>query len=370
MKGRVVKRAKDSWTLKYDAPRINGKRQQKSKTIKGTKKQADAELARIIHELETGQYADPKKQTVEEYLSYWLETKKRPEVKPNTFMAYERSLRRHVLPTLGSTSLPRLETHQLEHLYATLRKGGLSATFVRWIHAVLYDAFRQAVRWKMLNRNPAEMEQPPQGKSPKPKPLTQEQLRQVLAGAVGLPLHGPITVMAYLGLRPGETLALHWEDVDFAAGTLTVSRTLARNPDGGQCFQTPKSETSRRTLPLPGPVRAVLLAAPRLAGCPLVFPGPAGAPRWPQTLRTAWSRLLVREGLAHCRLHDIRHTHSALLLQQKTPIRVVQERLGHSDPAITLRIYGHLLPGMQDEAGKTIEDLLRPGAIDASKNPM
>jgi integrase len=90
----------------------------------------------------------------------------------------------------------------------------------------------------------------------------------------------------------------------------------------------------------------------------LVFVRPDGQPLHPHSVSQAFERAQRHVEVSPIRFHDLRHTHASLLLRDRVPIKVVSERLGHSNPAFTMTTYQHVLPGMQDDAAAAFGQLL------------
>jgi integrase len=173
------------------------------------------------------------------------------------------------------------------------------------------------------------------------------------------------------GLRRGEALALHWRDVDLAAGHMRVRWTLAR-VDRKLVFDEPKMERSRRFVSLPSPVVEVLrrhkasLAAERLAALAwapweghedLLFPTHLGTPTDPRNALRAFEGIAGRAGLTGVGLHTLRHSAASALIASGAHIKVVQELLGHSSYGITADIYSHVAIEQQQEAAERLGEM-------------
>ena len=163
MKGSLTKRGKESWRYRFDSHRhADGKRNVVSGTIRAkTKKAAEEELRVIMTKHDKGDFVEPNKRTVEEFLEYWLPVIK-PAVAPKTFEAYEQKVRKNIIPLLGHIKLQALEMQHIEKAYAKLMtdgrddgKGGLAPKTIRNIHGILSHALSKALRWKYIASNPA-----------------------------------------------------------------------------------------------------------------------------------------------------------------------------------------------------------------------
>jgi integrase len=269
----------------------------------------------------------------------------------------------HIKPTLGSTKLDKLNAMQLESLYAQKLDAGLSARRVRYIHVTIRKALKDAVRLQLLSRNVADAAIPPRPVKSEIHPLSQEQVQALLAAANGDKLYCLYVLACTTGMRQGELLGLQWKDIDLDAGTLRVERSVY---DG--VVSPPKTTSSRRTIRLTKMAVAALkqhrIDTAKLRISEWVFPTANGKTIGHQNLHNrSWKPLLERAGLPHStRFHDLRHSCISLLVSKNVPIKVVSEMAGHADVSITLSVYGHVMPDMQDKAMKAMDDALGDGS--------
>lgn len=235
---------------------------------------------------------------------------------------------------------------------------------------VLHAALRQAVRWQLLVRNPADAVEPPRPPRRELQVPDAAEVRDLLAAADGTP-YGPLVRLAVLtGMRRGELLGLRWGDVDLDAAVLHVQQSAQRITGQGMIFRQPKTRLSRRSIAL-SPVAVALVRQHRrrqaetrlLAGSAyedqgLVFTSGLGSPVEPGNLLRGWSKIVAVAGAPHVRFHDLRHAHATLLLRQGVHPKIVSERLGHASIAITLDTYSHVVPGLQEAAAAQLDALL------------
>jgi integrase len=166
----------------------------------------------------------------------------------------------------------------------------------------------------------------------------------------------------YTGMRRNELLGLRWRDIDLNEGTISVAWSIYRAKGGQTVYQQPKTPKSRRSVALP-PSSILVLKALRerqgadglLQGFQVskdtpVFTYRNGSPILPRGLSGAFKKIMHRAGLAGYRLHDARHAHATLMLRQGVHPKIVSERLGHSKVSITLDVYSHVVPGLQQAA--------------------
>jgi len=273
--------------------------------------------------------------------------------------------------------LKALTPVHVQGLYREMQERGLSARTVEYTHAVLHRALKQAVRWSMVPRNVCDAVDVPQVRREEMHPLTPEQARRFLDAARGERLEALYVVAVHAGLRPGELLALGWEDVDLDRGVLHVHRALS---DGE--FTTPKTKRSRRRIDLSAGSIAALKKhrmrqlEERIARAGLwqdhglVFPSSVGTPLSHRNVVRSFKAVLRRAGLpAAIRLYDRRHTCATLLLCRNVHPKYVQELLGHASIAQTLDTYSHVLPGMNGGIGDAIDEVLREASIAAALLP-
>jgi integrase len=225
------------------------------------------------------------------------------------------------------------------------------------------------MREDLVARNVAKLVVVPGGSQGEVVPLSVEEARALLLAAEGTRLYALWAVALAVGLRRGEALGLRWKDVDLDRGELRVSQTLQR-VDGRLQFVPPKSERSRRRVPLPPVTMAALKryhlqaaneAANRARSVgpdDLVFTSSTGTPLEPRNANRVFTDLLKTAGLRPTRFHDLRHTCASLLLAQGVSPRVVMETLGHSAIAVTMNTYGHVMPLAQREAADRMNELL------------
>jgi integrase len=172
------------------------------------------------------------------------------------------------------------------------------------------------------------------------------------------------------GLRQGEALGLHWQDVDLDAGTLRVRVALQRLEGRGLQTVEPKTARSRRSIALPPQVieslrahksrqaQERLLAGSRWQDSGFVFTTATGTPLEGSSVTHRFQKLLRRAGLPHLRFHDLRHACASLLLAQGVHPRVVMETLGHSQISLTMNTYSHVIPALQRDATERMDAIL------------
>ena len=374
MAGQIIRRGDRTWLVRiYQGLDENGKRRYLNKTIRGVKKDADRYLNTTLTSITTGTFVEPSSLTLDAFLNKWLESAAKPQVSERTFAEYAALLRRYVRDPIGKKKLSDLRALDIQTLYSEMQESGLSARVVRYTHAVLSSALKQAVRWSMLYRNPAELVQLPKQARKEMSALTPEQSMRFLAVLEGDRYSALFALALSTGMRPGEYLGLRWTDVDLSKPAVTVRRALVwRTKGGGWYFTEPKTSRSRRTIPLPNSMIAALVEHKRRQSEErlrlgsewqdhgLVFTTSLGSPLNISNLTAKhFKPALDRAGLPRTiRLYDLRHTCATLLLSAGENPKVVSERLGHASVTLTLDVYSHVLPDMQKAATDKLENLL------------
>ncbi|MBI3910611.1 MAG: site-specific integrase [Armatimonadetes bacterium] len=379
MKGTIYQRGKDTWLIAVDLGKAaNGKRKRLWKTVHGGRREAERELTQLLRERDTHTLAEPNRLTVAEYLGHWLSDYARPNVAPKTWERYEEIVRLHLIPALGGLRLDRLQPLHIQGAYSRWLesgrrdgKGGLASRTILHHHRILREALQQAVRWQLLARNPADAVDPPRPAPQEMAALDEAGTARLLEAARDTWLYVPILLAIATGMRRGEILGLRWQDVDLEKGALSVRQTLEQTQANGLAFKQPKTPKSRRAVALPAVIvqelrrhrgaqaERQLLLGPTYHKSDLVCCHDDGSLIRPSVLSKCFGSLLRRSGLAHVRFHDLRHTHATQLLREGVHVKIVSERLGHSTVGITLDTYSHVLPGMQEDAARRMDTVLR-----------
>lgn len=374
MAGQVIKRGNRQYLVRiFQGRDAQGKRRYVNKTIRGTKKDADKYLSKTLTAMSTGTYIEASTLSVDDYLDRWLQNAARGRVRERTFDDYSDLLTRYVRPALGKTRLCDLRPLDIQNLYTDMQDNDLSARTVRYTHAVLNSALKQAVKWLMLSQNPAALVELPKLTRKEMAALSVDEAARFLAAAREDRFALMFALALSTGMRPEEFLGLQWKDIDLETGIATVQRALVwRDKKQGWSFTEPKTAKSRRNIPLSASiVRSLashkarqgeqrLKAGTKYENHDLVFATRDGAPLMRRNiLRSHFRPILEKAGLpASIRLYDLRHTCATLLLAANEHPKVVSECLGHSNITLTLDTYSHVLPSMQQGASEKLERML------------
>ncbi len=354
--GYLRQRSPGSWTatvfLGKDA---KGKPRQAVKTIRGTKQEAQRELARLTADRDRGIDINPEQITMAALSDRWLESK-RDNVARSTATGYEALLRVHVLPIIGGRRLRDLKPLHIEEIKSTVTRSGGSQKLALNVYRVVNAMLKQAVRWQLVSVNPCTAVDAPRPRrfiAHVPNPT---ELARLFATADSTPYGPLVRIAALTGARQGELLGLRWRDVDWEERRLTVRGT--------------KTTASARVVDLGANVMTLLSKCrsaereKRLQLGPGAMCGSDDAPIFTNLvgrrvdaggLKRTWRRIVRDAAVGHVRFHDLRHASATYLLKAGVPVMVVSERLGHSRTSTTTDIYGHVMPGMGREAAEVVE---------------
>jgi integrase len=376
MKGSIRERSPAHFAIileQRDA--ATGKRKRKWHSFRGTKRQAQIECARLISEMSGGTYLEPSKTTLAAFLARWLDHVK-SQVTPKSHERYSGIVNQNLIPTIGSVHLSKIRPAQISAAYtaalASGRRdgsGGLSPRTVGHMHRVLKQALGQAVRWELLSRNPVDAVDPPMVDWAPMKTYDLPQTAELIAAVRGTPMLMPTLLAVLCGLRRGEICALRWRNVDLVSGQISVVESLEQTKAGLR-FKSPKSGKGR-TVALSATMVEELqshrlqraqdmlkLGAP-LSDDDMVVAHADGSVVQPIYISQHWARTIRKTELARLRFHDLRHAHATHLLANGVHPKVASERLGHSKVGITLDLYSHVIPGMQEDAAATVDQALK-----------
>lgn len=373
MKGTVFRHG-PSWKYQFPVAQ-EGRRRWVSKSGFRTKKEAEAALSQALVAHAQGAPVVAGRATLAAYArDEWLPVV-RHALKPTTYLNYENMLEQRILPHLGDIRLGELRPAAIARCYAALRKngrrdgkGGLSETSIEHTHRLLHKVLSDAVRAGLLHRNPSDGVIKPRRRQREMRVWTSEQVRVFLDFAADHRLGPLFTLAAMTGMRRGELLGLEWDDIDLAEGTAVVQRARVAvgyvvssgTPKSGEGRLVDLDERTIATLRFwrKRQREERLAAGSEWVDSPSVFTDEFGRPLHPHAVFGYFERAARDSGLPLLNFHGLRHSHATVLLQAGVPVRVVAERLGHADPAMTLRVYQHVVPGMQRQAAARAADII------------
>jgi len=376
--GSVEQRSPGVWRLRY---RVHKKMQSETVHCPG-KKEALDKLREAISKAKSGEVAEPNKVTLGELIDIWLDAgapgqRTRKECTERTRDRYRQLFNQHIKPTLGDRPVQKLQSTEIDKLYAALKSKvsdmtgkPLASMTLRHIHVVLGAVLNYGVRKGILIANPQKrIDIVPTGESRLGIALTEDELARLLGAFKGRAMFPIVALTAAIGARRNEVLALRWSDFDAEKRELKIERAWEPSKKHGMILKRPKTTRGLRTISLHPDTVAMLvkhrqmyqrivagvddgatidLSLIRLPQDALIFPANPVAGRDLDFNRWTDPRNLTRKfGARAAKLfpgftfHMLRHTHTTNLLDRGVPVHQVAARVGDS-PEVLLRVYARL----------------------------
>ncbi|GAA1093173.1 site-specific integrase [Kitasatospora arboriphila] len=377
---------------RYRARYVGPDGSEKSKSFADRERRlAEQWLAQVHADMSRGQYIDPRaaRTTFQQFAERWL---KMQTTDPATQVLVETHLRLHVFPRIGRRPLDSFRPSHIQELVKQLEASPITGGYARNIYSDVRAVLSAAVDDGLLSRNPcgAKSVRPPTVEARRVVPWLPE---QVFAVRAALPerYQAMADLGAGCGLRQGEIIGLAEDDsLDFEAGAVRVLRQV-KLIRGKAVFAPPKCN-KERDVPLPQSVAAAVRA--HMDACKpvpvtlpwktpdgpkvtfrLLFTNTAGGLVWRSNFNLQeWKPAIAAAGLiptprpgerhAPARehgMHALRHFYASVLLDAGESLRAVSDYLGHADPALTLRVYAHLMPNSQDRTRNAVDRLFQSG---------
>lgn len=297
-----------------------------------------------------------------DWIATWLSDVKREQA-TSTHQSYEYHLNSYVLPNLGRFWVRDLTPLLLRNFFADLETAGCKSATRQKIHASLQACLQTASDLEVIPRNPIAKVSKPTHERKKIDPFTLKEIKAILGGMEADRLHAMYVVAFHLGLRQGELYALEWRDLDLDAKTLSIVRQVVSNR-GKNEIKKPKTAAGTRTIDLADETISALMERrkiamkEKLAGSPLIFPGRRGAYLNRSSVAHRWWKPLLKKLKIRPRgMHNCRHSFASHALSEGEDLVTIASVMGHSNPSITLRIYGHLVEKAQRRTTERMANL-------------
>jgi integrase len=374
MRGSKAETSPGVWRLRvFVGRRTNGSPIFRSKTVRtgdgkpgSGSRAADRELAKLVTEVANGTPAANAKGTVQDLLERWLEHCEAVDRSATTVREYRRIMDKVLIPEIGSIKLTKLSAQDLDRLYAKLTKKGNKATTVRRVHALIGAALHQAEKWDLAERNVSRRATPPPVRTSQVTAPTPDEVRKLIASAETVePMMASVILMAALtGARRGELCGLRWSDFD--GTTLTIERSVYETAGGGFEIKSTKTHQARRigldslgvtTLErlrsdVEGQAKQLRL---KVAKDAFMFSrSPQGLEPIRPDVLTKFIVRIAQMAKVDTHLHALRHFSATQAIAAGFDPVTVGGRLGHADASITLKVYGHVLEGRDQDAAAAI----------------
>lgn len=384
MKGGVRKRG-NTWYYYFDMGTVDGKRirPEYSATAEGahTKAEAEAILRRKILEYENaGTVFKPQEITLQDFLSFWMEEYVDLKLEPNTYYNYEGVIKNHILPHLGKYKVKSLTTHVLQQFINLKTREGYARQTLSIIIGILSKSLNHAVYpYKYIKENPMHYVELMKDKSSKPtreelKIQSKENLRRINSILnEDPPFYLPFHIGLHCGLRVGEVCGLEWKHINFEEMTLEVEQQLVGIKDENKKIQwqprPPKTKAGYRTIPFGNALAEILRRAKKRqlenrleygefykqdSEHDYVCKKENGEHCTPSVIKYNTRKTSEKLNIKF-NYHSLRHTHATTLIENGSPIKTVQKRLGHSRAAVTEDRYVHLTEKMARDAANIFD---------------
>lgn len=270
----------------------------------------------------------------------------------NTRASYQSNLDNWIYPALGDIKLPDISAAQIEALLASMQKQGKAHGTVIKVYTILLGIFKKAYKTDVIDRNPMDKVDRPEPRKDEVKQddaeaYTVEEIRHILLCLDQEPLQWRAFVRLLIdtGIRRGECCGLHWKDIDFHQNTITIRCELCYTPQKGVYLDTTKNAKVRKIDVDPDVIsllRQLRQEQSKKALSPYVFSqGKDPAPMHPQSPTRYLKKFEKKYGIDHLHPHKLRHSFASIAITHGADVASVSEKLGHSDKAVTLRMYTH-----------------------------
>ena len=392
MAGSIEKRGENTYRLVVSTGKnLDGSRARRTKTIHGTRKDAEIALAQFVTEANHGLVPEGRPVTFEEFYHIWQVNYGTKDLAPSTYSRYVGMLESRILPYLGSFTLEKIKPTDLMKLYDMLEQDTqikrlaknngertlkpLSKKTILEHHRLISAMLHKAVYWQLIPYNPADRVQPPRAPKAQRKFYDDEQCKVLLKGLNELAENETkykvaIILTVFTGVRLGELMGLDWENVDFKNKEIVVNKSSQYLASTGVYTKTPKTPSSYRHISIPDSVIEMLEeyklwydSQKELCGefweeSNRLFVQDDGKPMHPDTVSKWFVKFVQKIGLPYLNFHGIRHTNATLLISQNVDVAVVAARLGHAQISTTFNFYVHPLASHNRSAGIVLQNLL------------
>ncbi len=369
--GSIRKRSNGSWEARVTVGRDPKTGKQIQKSIYGqTKKDVRQKMQQLIIDVDHGNYHEPVKMTVQEWMDEWLKVFCKNKLKQYTFTSYDVIIRTHINPHIGQVRLEALRGIDVQRMYNELMDTGMAPKTIKNIAAVMHKAFSIAIKQDLINANPCDKAEIPTAPRKEIKPLADAEIPVFLRAIQGHPMENAFALCLFAGLREGECLGLSWSQIDFDKGTITVSQQLQKEKvKGGKYFIAPFTKSNKSRTFMPPMIAFEYLKAERkrqlanqlAAGTlwdnseNLVFTNAFGRHLAIFTFYNAFKKVAASIGRPDARPHDLRHTTATVAIASGADIKSVQSLLGHATASFTLNVYAHTSERMMADTASRVQ---------------
>ncbi len=335
-----------------------------------TQKEAREKKTALLRSLDTRNYVEPSKLTLEGWANTWIDNYVAPNLKPLTLDAYRSVMRRHIFPALGALRVQEIGPAHVQGFYADMVKAGLSSKTVRNVSAILSKCLTSAVKQQIITINPCSLAELPKTKKAEITPLKDAEIPLFLKAISGMEEENLLALCLFCGLREGEAMGLSWDCIDFKTGKITIRQQLIKRREKGGQYGIQDSTKSGRIRVIDAPQIALEYLKRELAKqsenrlklgdlwenpANLVFTDPLGRNFKQPNIYKHFKTVVASIGRPDLRIHDLRHTAATVALASGANLKAVQSMLGHSTAAFTLQIYAHSTETMMKDTAERMQ---------------
>ena len=393
MAGSIEKRGKSYRLIVSDGYNFEGKQIRYTKTVHGTKREAEIELAKFVSEIQNGLVIEGKALKFSEFTDIWKRDYASKELAPATVKRYYRMLDTRILPYFGRMYINKIKPTDIMRFYDLLSKDTqlerkkntkivktnkpLSRKTILEHHRLIHAMLTKAVYWQVIVSNPADRVQPPKVIKTKRKCYDDVQCKYLLSnlsqlGEDKIKFKVAIALAIFTGARLGELAGLSWSDIDLNNGIIHINRSSQYISELGVFTKVPKTESSIRDIAIPDFVVSLLseyrtwydnqnfVCNDLNSNLECLFVQSNGKPMHPSTISKWFKKFIQDIGLPVINFHGLRHTNASLLISQQIDVAIVAARLGHAQISTTLNFYVHPLLSHNKIAGSALQNLLLP----------
>lgn len=326
----------------------------------------------LRYELEHGIYCKPEKMTVASWFETWMKEYKGKQIKPTTAQRYRSAYDKHISPTLGKMKIGNVTSHIIQKELNSMQDKGIIGT-ARIVYIILHEMFDRALKNELIPKNPmlaVSMPKAERKAADEKRVLSKEEQQTFIEYAAGSTYYDLYITMLQSGMRINEACGLEWSSVDFKKHEIHVKGTLNYIRGKARYIGSPKSKTSRRTIPLLPEVEKILkgrrkkqLEERMMLGKDykeekgledIVFTYPEGGAFWDEAVRVDLKAIVSKiqidfPAFEPITPHTLRHTFATRAAESGMPLQVLKTILGHSSLAMTADLYSHVLPDTKHE---------------------
>lgn len=333
----------------------------------------------VLALISAGDYVEPSKTSLGEWLDVWLSEYKKNVLKPTTYDSYETNIRCHLKPGLGHISLKDLKTVDIQRFINDKFESGVSTALIRKLKNIIHGSLKQAVVNQLVTKNVSEGVVLPTHKQKEIRVFSKDEEKAFINELKGDRLEVAFKLDLVSGLRIGELLGLTWDCIDLTNGIITVKQSLIRvknrskNPEKKNLYiieNTTKTRNSKRKVPIPKAAVSMLqkyklkqewekrVAEGTYEDNNLLFCTALGNRIIPRNAERSFARVAKKAGITGASIHSLRHTYATRLFEKGVAAKTVSELLGHKNVSHTLDVYTHVLPDIKSDAVENLNYML------------